>query len=454
MATLIKEHEGLMLNESFEEASLLWNLAPSDVDCLRFNQDGLRILHNSEYTTYTMKEPNGEYCAVAQIHHIPVTKDDVAGIIVLADTQDYAECQSYLSEKPSNIGNYGVNTTFDFDLSDRYIPYSFNDEGLNTNIMLNDNTDNESLTNEEEGESTDPSSPFIDKFYQFIKFIRYGGPKYSYYRFFASVNGIDDWIEVGNTTFSKNCSIGFFLYSTEDENVLTHGQFVVNNFYIYENRYITINGIKSGQEFEIFDTQKNKTLLRSDTTPGKTLVGRYRNGVKIDTTGILMPLKDVWIRIFPKHHFDQTIAQFDLENLTVGGDVFSINYDIRLIIDNEVVEHGTNYDLGYLYTNDFKQNVVVFNNDDVDLELVKISIIAYSEYYSGGEVVQIAINERNLEDSDHSNDVLENLPYSNSITIPELRAHTGVELIMKLSDIPKQEFYSVTNKYRFKLLIE
>ena len=447
MATLIKEHEGLIFEEAFDENSLIWSLTPSNVDCLRFEPDGLHILHNSEYITYTMKEMGDEYCVVAQIDHTPVTKDDIAGIIVMSDTNDYAECQSYQAEAPSNIGNNGENVSLGYDLSDHYVRYTFDDS-------RSEDDESSEEGEGEEGEETDPSSVFVDKIYQFIKFVKYNNVLGPSYRFYASSNGIDDWIEVGTVNFNKSCSIGFFLYAARDEITENRGKFVINNFYIYEKKNIVINGINQHQEFEIFDPQLNKTIMRSDTSPGETLVGRYRNHVTIDTTGILMPLNNVWIRTYPKDHFDDTIAQFDIENLTFGGDIFTISYDIQLRIDNEIINSGEVYDLGYLYTNQFKKNVVVYNNDDVDLTFIRVSIIAFSEYYGGEEVVQIAIYDRNDTGSDHSDEVLRTLDYSDSVLIPRLDSHTGVELIMKLSDMPNQEFYTVANKYRFKLLIE
>ena len=446
MATLIKQHEGLMFEETFSENSLIWSLTPSNVDCLRFDPDGLHILHNSEYITYTMKETEDEYCVVVRIDHTPVTEGDIAGVIIMSDTNDYAECQSYQATSPSNIGNNGENISFGYDLSDHYVRYSFDDN--------QEDEDEESGSSGDEGEGAGSSSVFVDKIYQFIKFVKYNNVIGPTYRFYASANGIDDWIEVGTVNFNKSCSIGFFLYAARDNITLNRGKFVINSFYMYENKYIIINGIKEYQEFEIYSPQLDATILRSDTTTGQTLVGHYQNYVTIDTTGIMMPLNDAWIRIYPKDHFNDTIAQFDMENLTFGGDIFNISYDIQLRIDNEIINSGDIYDLGYIYKDSFKRNVVIYNNDDIDLISVKVSIIAFSEYYSGEEVIKIAIYDRNNENSNHSDQEIESLRYSDSVTIPLLSSHSGVELIMKLSDMPRQEFYTVANKYRFKLLIE
>ena len=55
MATLIKEEEGILYNEYFHENPLIWSLTPSDTDCLRYGEDGLRILHTKQYVTYMLQ---------------------------------------------------------------------------------------------------------------------------------------------------------------------------------------------------------------------------------------------------------------------------------------------------------------------------------------------------------------------------------------------------------------
>ncbi len=83
MATLTKEENGIIYSEYFNESpSSIWSLTPSDVDCLRFENDGLHILSSDEYVTYTFKEPNSNdnqlnYCLIAEIIHVPITKDDI-----------------------------------------------------------------------------------------------------------------------------------------------------------------------------------------------------------------------------------------------------------------------------------------------------------------------------------------------------------------------------------------
>ena len=459
MATLIKEHEGLIYDERFNENSLIWSLTPSNIDCLRFNPDGLHIIHNDHYVSYTMKELLDTYCLVTQLDHVPLTEEDIGGIIILSDNNTYAECQTYLAQAPSTIDNDGKNVSPGYDLSARYTRYSFDDEDESDESDSSSSSDATTVIN--------PTTGFKDIVYQYLKMIKYSNSSHKpTYQFFASPNGYD-WIEVGNVDYdNNNNSIGFFLYATNDEDLMRDGKFLVNYFYIYENKYLTLNGINYLQDFEIYEPNLNKILMRSDTTPGKNYVNRYKNRAIIDTTGLVLPMNNAELRIYPKNHYEETISRFTLSNLTFGGDIFSITYDIQLRIDNEIVNNGIDYELGDLFNNKYRRNVVVYNNEDFEFRDIKVSIKAFSEYFSGEEVVQIAFYDHRylLEANPHDQDdkylngdfysLYNEIEFSDSLTISSLPPHSGVELIIKLSERPKQEFYSVANKYKFKLLIE
>ena len=441
MATLVKEHEGIVYNENFREKSLTWSLSPSSIDCLRFEPDGLHILHSNHYVTYTMKEMEDPYCLIMQLEHTPIDEEDIAGLIVLSDTNNYAECQTYLATSPSTIGNNGENVNAGYDLSSKYVGYSFDDEEEEESSNIDSSSSSETVVH--------PITGFVDVVYKYIRMIKFNNQVGHTYQFFASSDGIS-WIEVGNTDYNENNSIGFFLYGTKNEKVLRKGKFVINAFHIYENPYITINGINILEDFEIYDPHLKRTILRSDTFPGRDMVNHNGNNVKINTNHLVLPLHDAKIRIYSKMDYSDTRGEYTLDNYTFGGDIFTITRDIKLFIDNEEVLAGNTYDLGTLFTNKFRKNIVIYNNEDYSLGNIKVSIVAYSEYYSGEEVIKLALyhgNEAYQKD-------YEDYHYNDYVIIDRLEAHTGQELIMKLSDVPKQEFYSVANKYRFKLLIE
>lgn len=443
MATLIKEHEGIMYEEDFQENSLMWSLTPSDIDCLRFNVDGLKINHNENYITYTFKEPDEPYCLIAEIEHTPLTEEDIGGIIILSNTDEYAECQTYLASSPSTIGNNGQNIYDSIDdMSNKFVRYTIDTGFSNEEVEESHNENNEHQT------VLNYDANFIDTIYRFLKLVKYNDNTGYVYQFYASPNGIT-WIEVGSVNYPNACSIGFFLYSTENSRLLNNGNFLIKRLSLYENKYITINGISIFQDFEIYSRHNRTEIIRSDTTPGLSIINKESNTAIINTNELNLPIRNAILRVYPKGHYDETINQYDLPNDTYGGDIYTINYDIKVIIDNIEVLPGNEYDLGLLYTRKFKKNIVIYNNEDFDLGILRIKIVAYSEFFSGEEEIQIAFYDGNKADQSALS-----YEYSNELIINRLDSHTGVELIMKLKDRPKQEFYSAANDYKFKILIE
>lgn len=436
MPNLIKEQNGIIYKEEFQENSLIWSLSPSDQDCLRFEPDGLHVLYGKKYICYTMQEPDDPYCLIMQLEHNPVNKNDIGGLIVLSRTDDYVECQTYLADAPSSIQNHASNIKLDLD--DIYVRYSFDgqdESGEESDSSFSDDTDEE-----------EEYIGYVDTIYKFIRMIKYNN---GMYQFFASSDG-EDWIEVGSYTFfqkhAKN-SIGIFLYGAKDREILRNGKFVINEFDIYKSPYITINGINMLYDFEIIDNLDNKVVLRSDNP--NALINRNVNKVEINTNNVKLPIYNGKLRVYSKLSYDVTIAEYELGECTVGGDIFNINYDIKLFIDGEEVEKATVYDLGTLFIDSFKKNIVIYNNEDIDLDNIKVSIIPYSEYYNGEESVCLSLYKGNLMDTQPLH-----YEYKDYIIIDRLEAHTGTEVVIKLSEIPKKEFYSVANKYRFKILIE
>lgn len=445
MSTLVKKESGIILDEPFKENSLIWTLNPSKVDCLRFEQDGLHILHNSKYVTYLVKELDKSYCLIAEIDHKPVSEEDIGGIIVFSNTNNYAECQTYLASAPSTIGNDGSNINNVGDLGSVYTRYSFDDDE-ELDISTEQSGEGETIENEESG--------FVDTIYKFIKLIKHKTNTNNIYNFYASADGID-WINVGNVSYDQSNYIGFFLYSTRDQNVLNNGKFVVNACRVYKKNYITIFGIGFDKEFEIFDRSLNRTIVRSDDDSfGRKCVNHYKNRVEINTISMYLPLRDAFIRIYPKNEWANTIDQYDLPGLVYGGDIFDIYYDIQLRINNEIIEPDNIYDLGSLFPDSFRNNIVVFNNEDFDLTEVTLKIESYSEFYTGEENIQIALFENDIEDYEDEENVNYELEYNNTLTIDRIPPHSGAQIVIKLTGVPKQKFYSVANRYRFKILIE
>ena len=450
MATFVKEHSGILYDEDFNENSLLWTLSPSDEDCLRFEKDGLHILYSDQYISYTMKEPETSYCVITQLDHVPYNKEDNGGILLLANNQKYAECQTYMASEPSTIDNNGANLGLTKNFDSTYVRYSIDGKSVSPNTASSDENyvipkNAQTIYNSEDN--------FTDIVYKYLKLIKINGKIKNTYQFLASCNGIN-WIEVGQTEFEQISRLGLFLYSSDGDTLTAlqnNAKFVCNRWTIYDNTNITIKGINILQAFEITESDEKdnvRTVLRSDTTPGINIT-QQDNTVKINSNNILLPIRNGRIRIFPKGHYDITLGEFDMGKETFGGDVFSLNYDIRVFVDNKQVKRGEVFDIGKLYRNKYRRYIVISNFEDIPIANLKVSIVAYSDYYSGEKEVKIAIYDDSKKDQDP-----DQYTFTDTLTIPLIEAESDVELIMKLSDTPEQGFYTAADSYKFKILIE
>lgn len=438
MSKLKQEKNGLIFEDTFPEKTLLWQLTPSNEDCLRFKQDGLHILHNENYVTYTIPEPQNleEYCAIVHLtHKITNDADDIGGVIVIANTNDYAECQTFKAIKPSNITNNGGSiANGGLGLDETFVSYDIDSaitDDVDDNENESNNTDSSSVTSE-------------DKEYQYIKINKYKNQFNNTYQFFASHNG-KEWIEVGTVDFAGHVSIGFFLFSTETEELINNDNFIIHRIDFYENKNIVIHGINAFQEVEFL--LDGKSVFRSDQQHAP--VSNDGSKMTIDTTGFNLPMINPRLRIYRKGHYDDTLAQYDINGDIYGGSVFDIAYDIKVFDDNNrEIKTGYEYDLGRLNTKSMR-HIYVYNDEDFDLQNIKVSIVAYSEYYSGEQPVEIAFYEK-----EKVNQHPLSYNYSKELMIPNLESQTGCDIILKLSDIPNSEFYTDASQYKFKIIIE
>lgn len=431
MSKLNKTKDGLFFFEDFSEQSLQWTLSPSDSNCVSFGENGLQMKHNKHYTTYTIVEPStDEYSCVVNLDHIPRTFEDIAGILILSNTKEYAECQSFIATEPSELNNADIVRLQDIvkDVLDdnNYVQYSIDDEEIPDNNAI-----------DKPGNS---SEVFVDTTYHYIKFIKL---KYKYV-FWVSVDGLT-WIEIGNVKFESSGVIGFFVYGTNDSEILDNSHCYIKTFSLYNSKYITIDGIDRKYEMEIYDENGN-ILLRTDNTRFFYMFSRSNKQCVINTTMMPMPIKNGKLRIYSKLNYENTIEEFDLGENVYGGDGFTIERDIRLYIDNKELNPLEMYNLGVFYRGSYYIKVDVYNKESYTLSDVKIKVMRYSEYYGGEESVAVALYDENRIESE--------LVYDKEIVIKELPSLEGRSFFMKLIDRPVQDFYMTANNYRFKIIIE
>ena len=442
MAKLNKTNSGLLFKDDFTEKTLMWTLSPSDANNVFFGDSGLQMKHNKRYVTYTIVEPSvDEYSCIVKIDHIPANYDDIAGVLVMSTVKDYAECQTFLATGPSELVNseqvnLDIENMIKDAIADNVVTYS-----IDTDNAINGNTQAPTSSSVHiHGASVDTDAPFVDKIYRYIKFTK---NKYKYI-FWASEDG-NEWIEVGNVKFDNSGVIGFFIYGTEDKEILDNSHCFFKSFVLYNSKYITFEGIDRKYEVEIFDENGN-IIMRTDDTKYMYNINRSNKQILFNSTSTSLPIKNGVLRIFPKNNYEQTISQFNLGEEVYGGDGFTLERDIRLFIDKTELKPTELYDLGTFYRGSYFVKIDVHNNEDYILHDVTLKVLKYSEYYGGEEEIALALHLEGKSESE--------LVYSKRVIIPEIKPSESKSVFMKLMDKPSQGLFDTGNAYRFKILIE
>lgn len=444
MSNLTKTQNGLLFQDDFSVKTLMWTLSPSDQGTqLVFGDKGLQMVHSGQYITYTITEPNlNEYSCVVELDHVPYDTTDIAGVIVLSNNKDYAECQSYMAMGPSEIGNaenyyLDVKEVIQAQL-DSFVEYSVTDDtGTYPSVVPGASGSASGSTGSTSGGTS--GSVFVDTLYHYIKFYKLRNK----YIFYASHDG-KKWIEVGNVGFDTAGTIGFFLYSVEDPVVIENSHCYFKLFTIYNSKYLTVNNVDNLYDFEIYD-ENNEIVVRTDNDQWKHLINRKGNKCLINTTELPVPIKNARIRIYSKTNYAVTINEYNVGDI-YGGDSFEITRDIRLYIENNEINTNEIYDLGVFYRGSFYFRLNVHNHEDYIVSNVKLSVEMFSEYYSGHNEVGLSLYDEGQDET--------LLNYQHEVIINEIRPSEGRTVFMKLMDIPVQDFYKTANSFRFKIIIE
>lgn len=426
MPKINKTQSGLLLYEDFKQSSLIWTPSPNNYNDISFGENGLRIKHSDLYKTITLEEPEGNFSFMCKINHKPIDADDIGGVIIMSNDTFYAECQSYIATKPSYITNASQmeQQIMDFinKFLDKYVEYSIEDDDC---IYPKDTS---GTTGSESGSSGSDSSGFVDVMYPYIKFTKLN----TRYTFLASTD-CKNWIEIGNTDLPDSNRIGFFLYSFEKDT--TDSNFYVEYAVLYNNNYVIIDNIKENQDIEL--RTEDRALIYDMSS--KSVI-RKNNKIFIDTTLLKMPFYNVKLIVLQNKNI---IYEYDIPEL-IGGDKYSYWYDIKVCIDNQELNQEELFDLGTFYHHDQTIRIDIYNQEEYELENLKVSITSYSPYYDGNETIGVSLYDENEE----------NYSFSDSVIIPNIQPTEGKSILVKLTDKIIQNFYKKAGAYRFKINIE
>ena len=437
MSTLNKTASGLLLYEDFKENSLIWTPSPNNYMNIGFSEAGLQIKHSDTYKTFTIQEPQDDYCFVCKLNHIPINEDDIGGVIVMSNDTSYLECQSYVANKHSYVTNRDAEkeqilALLD-DILESFVEYSITDD-FGT-VPENPSTSTPPNIVIPGGVGPTYNGTFEDVMYAYIKVIK----KNTVYSFFASTDG-KEWIEVGNSKYNDTHRIGFFLHSMSK---LTPDDLLNSNFYVeyamfYDNNYVIIRNVKDTvKTLELRD--EDGYLICDNTTDG--IMKIKDNTAYIDTTLLKMPYENirlVMLNSSKKIIFDYTIKQL------VGGDRYDYGYDLKVCIDNTEINQEELFKLDAFKSNEQTVRIDIYNQEEFEITNLKVSISQYSVYYNGCETIGISLYDVNEEKYD----------FKDSVVIDSIMPTEGRSVLIKLTDKTVQDFYKKEGAYRFKLNIE
>ena len=429
MPKINKTESGLLLYEDFKQSSLIWTPSPNNYENISFGEDGLRIRHSDVYKTITLEEPEGNFSFMCKINHKPIGADDIGGVILMSNDTFYAECQSYVATKPSYITNANQTEQLIIDfvnqLLEKYVEYTIEDDyGTYPNSSASSGSSSSSSGTSSSGNNTS----FTDVMYPYIKVTKLN----SKYTFLASTDCVN-WIEVGNTELPDSNRIGFFLYSFDKD--ITDSNFYVEYAVLYNNNYVIIDNIKENQNIEL--RTKDGALIYDMNS--NTII-RKNNQIFIDTTLLRMPFNNIRLVVLQNKNI---IYEYEIPEL-IGGDKYSYWYDIKVCIDNQELNQEELYDLGTFYHHDQTIRIDIYNQEEYELENLKISITSYSPYYDGNETIGVSLYDENEE----------NYSFSDAVIIPNIQPTEGKSVLIKLTDKIIQNFYRKPGAYRFKINIE
>lgn len=418
-----KNQSGLLLYEDFKEQNLIWLPSPDNYNNIEFTQSGLQIAHSDMYKTITIQKPDEDnFIFSCKINHNPVDTSDIGGVIIISDKRTYIECQSYLANEESYITNADRYEEVLKQEIEKYIDYFVtysivSDTGVDPNV---DETGEEDPTVEPE--------PFYDSVYPYIRVICHGET----YSFFASTDNVN-WVELGSGVLDAN-RIGFFLYSHAETNT----PFNIEYAALYKSNYIIINNIPENLSLEMITNYDTDPVVFTDSN---VFIKRKENKIFIDSTLIECPMNNTLVNIKDSN---SNIIYTNLFTQIVGGDNFTLWYDIDMFVDQQKINPNEIYDLG-MFINEYNYiRIDLVNNEEFPVNNIKLEIEKYSDYYVGEQNIGIAVYEQGKED---------NYNLQKSIIIDRIEPSESQSFIIGLINRQTFDFYNMINDKRFKILL-
>lgn len=485
MPVLNKLASGIILHEDFKRNSMIWTPSPENYNGIVFTGHDIKMLYTKTYKTFTIQEPQEDYMFTCEIDHVPQQKDDIAGVIVMRDKENYIECQSYMADTHSYVTNMNIidQEIIDYinqiiDLAndhshDKYVTFLC-DDGVTSGPDQDSESHEKYVTwqaddgyhiwPEDDGiipgsygslaedagfsriTSRSENKTFEDVLYRYIKVVK----KNSIYTFFASEDLVK-WVEVGNSKLLDSHRIGFFMqelgesmceYDEETGTITDKGShFNIKEANFYKSNLVTIRNVKPGTRIQLLGKPAEGYYYdKILTETGRDNVSEIDKDIYIDTTLI----SDSWMNRTGAciKLIDENSRVYEYRGPVYPGDVYEFSYDLLVSVNTRVVEQNKLFALDAFYDNTQTVRIDFLNREEIVLKDIHVRISAYSVYYSGNETLRISLYDENEEDYDFKD---------TEVIIDEMQPSEGKSVLVKLTDKIIQDYYMKEGEYRFKL---
>lgn len=137
-----KIKNGVIYNDDFTKNNLVWTITPYNSNRFEFSSEGLKLKHGDNPILVTIPlyfSEENKFCATIEYTHNPVIDGDIASVCILADDNEYIECQSYYDQTKGLGDNYkyiriiGDNYLYTFYKSNDMITWNEVGNGILTN---------------------------------------------------------------------------------------------------------------------------------------------------------------------------------------------------------------------------------------------------------------------------------------------------------------------------------
>jgi len=363
---------------------------------------GLLLCDNMDFINsyWTITPATGDRAVVSARNDVELEHGDQrVSMLISAPTGDYV-FQSEIEHKPSSLADQG---------------------GI---LIYADSINQIELQSYFSGTAGD------NQYYKSVKVIKEGDR----FEFHATKDNII-WEIVGKSLLNDAHLVGFFLDGPISQ---TSNRFTIKSSAFYRSNFVCFVGIPSSYTIKIYDDE----MVEKISIKAANYIAENSNGnILVDLSKVLMPINNALIRIMDG---DILVHEKQVDSFC-GGDTYNFTYDIQVLLNDKAIYEIDDLNLGFIGSGGQINKLTILNKDNSPLIGKRIKVVAFSDYYRGGQFAKIAFVDING---------IELSSYESEQILPEIQAGGRVDLGLKIERDASTEAPFFNKEYRFKILIE